>query len=354
MVKDDREDMKREFFAAANSGRGFVSFYHEIFGDKSIERRYLIKGGPGTGKSTFMKMLAQRARENGLCAEYYRCSSDPSSLDAVIIGGRVAVIDATSPHCVEAELAGARDEIINLGEFWNSEGLGERLDEIRQLGEEKSKCYAKAYRFLSAAMQVDEVRRSIALEYADKEKMRRVAARFACRLKSGNGFKIKTRLCNAIGMTGNARLDSYEKMAQTTCVIRDCYTLGSLFLAMLVDEARKKENCITVSYCPLNPEYPDAIFFEESGISVVLLGQDDGVGDIYINMKRFVEKGMPKQEYRESSRLFDALVLSAQSSLREAGEAHFALEKIYKDYMDFSSESKFLESFSANLIKALK
>ena len=348
------EEAKREFFAAANSGKGFVSFYPEIFEDKAIERRYLIKGGPGTGKSTFMKALAQKAQENGLLVEYYRCSSDPSSLDAIIIEGRVAVIDATSPHCVEAELAGARDEIINLGEFWEAEGLCERLEEISVLGEAKKKCYANAYRFLSAAMQVDEVRRGTALEHVNKEKMRRAANRFARRLKEGNGFEIKPRLCRAIGMTGSTHLDSYEKMAKTVCVIKDCYMLGSLFLAMLVDEARKKGNSITVSYYPLNPEYPDAIFFEDSGISAVLGDKDSSDADIYINMKRFVEKSMPKKEYRDSTRLFDGLVAAAEDSLREAGEKHFALENIYKNYMDFASESKFLHSFSTQLIKNIK
>ena len=33
----------RDFFAAANSGRGFISFYNEIFNCERIERRYLIK-----------------------------------------------------------------------------------------------------------------------------------------------------------------------------------------------------------------------------------------------------------------------------------------------------------------------
>ena len=82
--------------------------------------------------------------------------------------------------------------------------------------------------------------------------------------------------------------------------------------------------------------------------------KDSSDADIYINMKRFVEKSMPKKEYRNSTRLFDGLVAAAEDSLREAGEKHFALENIYKNYMDFASESKFLHSFSAQLIKNIK
>ena len=66
MVNGFNNKSKKEFFAAANSGNGFVSFYSQIFGNDRIEQRYLIKGGPGTGKSTFMKKIAQRAEEKGI------------------------------------------------------------------------------------------------------------------------------------------------------------------------------------------------------------------------------------------------------------------------------------------------
>ena len=92
-----------EFFAAANSGRGFVSFYGEIFNTDKIKRRFLIKGGPGTGKSTLMRRIAESACRKGEQVCLYRCSSDPSSLDGVIINGEVAVIDSTAPHTVEPE-----------------------------------------------------------------------------------------------------------------------------------------------------------------------------------------------------------------------------------------------------------
>ena len=76
-----------ELFAAANSGKGFCSFYGEIFSPERTERRYLIKGGPGTGKSSLMRRVAGEAEKRGYGVEYYRCSSDPTSLDAILIGG---------------------------------------------------------------------------------------------------------------------------------------------------------------------------------------------------------------------------------------------------------------------------
>ena len=43
-VSDLKNKNGFEFFAAANSGKGFISFFDKIFGSEKISRRYLIKG----------------------------------------------------------------------------------------------------------------------------------------------------------------------------------------------------------------------------------------------------------------------------------------------------------------------
>ena len=68
----NKRHLEAPLFAAANSGRGFVSFYENIFNAPNIVRRYLIKGGPGTGKSSFMRRVAAFAEDNGYPVEYYR------------------------------------------------------------------------------------------------------------------------------------------------------------------------------------------------------------------------------------------------------------------------------------------
>ena len=74
--------MHTEFFLGANSGEGFRSFYNGFCrGDGDM--LYLIKAGPGGGKSGFMRRLGQRAEAMGHKVEYILCSGDPDSLDAV-------------------------------------------------------------------------------------------------------------------------------------------------------------------------------------------------------------------------------------------------------------------------------
>ena len=55
-----------KYFLAANSCQGFVSHFADCYNEKDGWRCYIIKGGPGTGKSSFMKKVAQKAEDTDL------------------------------------------------------------------------------------------------------------------------------------------------------------------------------------------------------------------------------------------------------------------------------------------------
>lgn len=345
------------FFAAANSGRGFVSFYPEVFEGNGIMRRYLIKGGPGTGKSTLMRAVAQKALDEGMCVEYYRCSSDPESLDAVVIEGRVAVIDATSPHCVEPRLAGANDEIINLGAFWNAEGLAARRGEIEVLSNNKSESYECAYNFISAACKVRKNTKKLFEKFINKDKMRKSVLCISRTIPKQEGFSARVGLRSAVGMSGEVSLDTYEQMADKIYWIKDPYGIGTLFLDMLIEESRRRKNSIRVSYDPLEPSEPDALFFEKSKTAFIIAeGRCEGKDNKYINMKRFVDipadiSSALRRKSRELKKIDEQLVGLATESLEGAGTSHFELEKIYKSCMDFKSLEKFSSLFLERIIQ---
>ena len=89
------------YFAASNSAEGFFSYYPQCFDASRIRHVYAVKGGPGTGKSRFLRDVAQAGESLGWQCEYIYCSSDPDSLDGVILTGEetcIALVDATAPH----------------------------------------------------------------------------------------------------------------------------------------------------------------------------------------------------------------------------------------------------------------
>ena len=359
MKKQLKTEDKTVLFAAANSGKGFTSFYSQIFGGGDIKRRYLIKGGPGTGKSTFMRRAAERAEGKGLSVEYYRCSSDPASLDAIVIEGRTAIIDATSPHSLECEIAGARDEIIDLGRFWDSEGLCGAREEIELLSAAKSDAYRGAYRLLSAALSLERRNTDLIAPYVDRDKMLKAAERIAKNIPGGKGYRLSVGLRESLGMKGRVSVDTYEKSAKKLYIIKDDHRVGDIFLAMLASLAVSKGNAIRVSYSPIDTERLDALLFEESGYAFVLEQDDSGNGGKIINMRRFIkheellgEKGKRvKSEYKANHRVYEGLLQSASDLLSYAGEYHFELENIYKRYMDFEALEGFTSSFLDTVVK---
>ena len=343
---------REEYFAAANSGRGFVSFFDEVFESPDVRKRYILQGGPGTGKSSFLREAATYAEERGMRVRRYRCSSDPDSLDGILLDGRIALMDGTAPHAVEPRLPGARDELINLGEFWDGARLGAYYNEIAALSALKQESYRRAYRFLSAAMEVLRVNRELVAPALLSEKLERAAERQGRGIPRGAGYSLTPALIDSIGVRGGVRLDTYERIARRLWVVEDYYGTGALFLLSMMEEGRRKGCAMRVSYQPLEPELPDALLFEESGVAYVL--GDRGVSEVAgrVNMKRFVDGDRltgVKVEYRINRRLQDALLASATEALTDAGRHHFELERIYASCMDFDALGKFTRSFCQRL-----
>ena len=55
-----------QYFLGANSPQGFYSLYSELIDPETAKTVYILKGGPGCGKSTLMKQVAARlAQEMG-------------------------------------------------------------------------------------------------------------------------------------------------------------------------------------------------------------------------------------------------------------------------------------------------
>ena len=99
-----------------------------------------------------MKNVAAKAMDKGYGVELCPCSSDPDSLDGVIIKDiKVIILDGTPPHAIESKYVGFCEEIINLGAFWNSEKLCKKAKEIINLTEQNKKLHKTASAYISAA-----------------------------------------------------------------------------------------------------------------------------------------------------------------------------------------------------------
>ncbi|MDF2547200.1 MAG: ATPase [Anaerosolibacter sp.] len=88
----------KKVFPGGNTAKGFFSYYDNIIGTDAT-RLFIIKGGPGVGKSSFMKKIAQEMIDKGYDVEFHQCSSDNGSVDGIVIPAlKIAMIDGTAPH----------------------------------------------------------------------------------------------------------------------------------------------------------------------------------------------------------------------------------------------------------------
>ena len=148
--------MTTHFFLGANSGEGFQSLYPDLADLEKIRDLIVLKGGPGVGKSTFMKQVGRAAEEAGQQVEYIWCSGDPDSLDAVLLPEcAAAVVDGTSPHVVEPRYPAAVDRYVNLGQFYDVDALKKRRLEVVTHTEAYKEAYQRAFHCLKAARQVE-------------------------------------------------------------------------------------------------------------------------------------------------------------------------------------------------------
>ncbi|MCL2546445.1 MAG: hypothetical protein FWE06_04535 [Oscillospiraceae bacterium] len=84
------------FFLGSNTPDGFYSFYDQLIDLQAAQAVYILKGGPGCGKSTLIRAVAEMVGEQ---PQYIACGADPASMDAVCFPQRhVAVVDGTAPH----------------------------------------------------------------------------------------------------------------------------------------------------------------------------------------------------------------------------------------------------------------
>ena len=347
------------FFISANSENGFRGYFDEIFRFSDFDKLYIIQGGPGTGKSTVMKQILKSGRAMGASAEEIRCSSDPESLDGVILvknGRTVGILDGTSPHARIATVPGAYEEILNFGEFWNAAMLEEEKEALLSLYEKKKEAYRHAYALLKCLGDChgeaqQQFRTAFQTDKAGK------AARRILRRYTVTGEK-KTRFIRAYTMRGEAVLPMLEKQAGHVFLLSGNQYAAELFLSVLEKEAEKKGIAFLSLASPLRMGDMDGIYFPEDKslyLKEKLAAEPERAQKI-IRMSRYTDR----QQYRLcrgackiTAKAEKTLKGATLDSLKQAGEYHFALEKIYRTAMDFPLLQAAAQAFTRRLLAKL-
>lgn len=332
------------YFLGTNSPFGFEGFFDNLNGKNFC---YILKGGPGTGKSTLMKQIAKEMQSRGESVQFVHCSSDPDSLDAIVLKNKkICIADGTAPHIIEPVYPGVTECIVNLGEGWNSANLRKNRKAIIETAKENRAAHKTCVRFLKGAEVMIADSRRIQKSLIDEEKLNAYTQRLANRLLKKKKEHIKGSeqklFLSAVTPKGIVFFgNTVRVMAEEIIVIDD--SIGEVS-AVITDKIRLKAldsgYDVISAFCPMNPKgVPEHIIIPECSLAFVrshCACRFEGTRTIHA--KRFIDNDGLKQ-YRQrfafNRKVRDELIVQAISALKSAKQIHDKIEGYYVPNMDF-------------------
>lgn len=336
--------MSEAYFLGAMTANGFSTEFGKIIADENIFT-YILKGGAGTGKSSLMKKAAEHFEKTEHVERYY-CSSDPSSLDAIVLrGSGAAIVDGTSPHIFDPLVPGVRQKIVNLGDCWDEEMLKANGGKICEVTAANKSMLARAKRFSGAVSNICCDTYQIGSDCLLSEKLDSFIERFKKKLlgKKGSGSGKKnlrqlTALTENGMMTLTETLDDYFDLY----LISDEYFAAANYLiSVLADEAAVKGYDVII--CPsqmFNNTAYEHLLIPEQGIALVSCRENfDGTAGIKrLNLSRFYDKNFITQRkirLKMNKTAAKDLTGEAVRTIQAAKKIHDEIEKFYISAMNF-------------------
>jgi len=345
------EDSKLRFFLGANTPQGFVSRFDQLADADNGWREYVIKGGPGSGKSTLMKKIAEALEGENPDMQFIHCSSDVSSLDALIVPGlRFSIVDGTSPHIVEPKYPGAVESIVDITSCWDEDMLYACREEIISLSRKCTRCHEHCCRFLSAAGSLAGDTYRIALDCVNTAKLAGYASRLVEReFKSSKNTagKERVRFLTAVTDQGVVKFTGTAKLlCDRIYLLKDDYGAISRLLLNSVRSSVLAAGYDVIScYCPLGPfDKLEQLFVPELRLGFMTSNRFHDFDleiDPYriVNSQRFTDRDKLKAGKRRLSfnrKAMAQMVTQAELLLQEAKETHDELEGYYRSATDFA------------------
>lgn len=365
----------RHYFPGNNTPEGFFSYYQYILGQREAKKIICIKGGPGTGKSTFLKRVGEKLSGSGQNVDFLHCSADEHSLDGILlVDKKIAFIDGTSPHIIDPITPGAVDSIINFGEFWNDKKIADNKEDIISYNEECSRWYKLAYNYLAAAKSIYNNLSGINEDGIELSEIYKLAADIIVReykkydisIKAGN---VKRFFASAITPGGTI---SFVKSLLGR--MRKIYLINvpegygnTTFMNILLDGAVYRGFDTECYYCPMDPQRKiEHMLVPQLGLAFITTNkwhdlepweisedEDDSRDITMIDISDFQSVYFAEKNagtLGRLSRLYANLIEESVSALSRAKENHDLVEKMYIRNMNFEKIDALVEKTVESIV----
>lgn len=345
--------MTSSCFLGANTAEGFCSHYDTLFSDERIRDLVILKGGPGCGKSTLMRRVSKAAQEKGWDTEEILCSSDPGSLDGVIVPQiALALVDGTAPHVVEPPLCGLGARYLDLGTAYDAAVMDENRDALLDAKAKNAACYPLCYAALRCAGAAMEGARRLALSCLPVEALAALRHRLLpCVLPAGPGRQpVQKRFLSAFTPEGAQVL---PPAAETLYVLQDSYGLSAPLLREYAKTYIEAGHAAVLCYHPLQPKLLQGVLLPGLGIACFAGSALFPIkGEPLYDLDALVAEQVRLEDGRRLegfTKLQAAAVQEALSHLKTAKRHHDALEAACRPAVDFSLVDRVADAVLAGL-----
>ncbi len=357
----EKADLK--YFLASNSCEGFISHFKDSFDPNDNWKAFIIKGGPGTGKSSFMKKIAQYAQNKNEKYILCPCSSDPDSLDGVILPDKKTIIlDGTAPHTLDPTYPAVCEEILNFGQFWDADKITDTTKIIEITNRNKA-LHKTASCYLQAVGKFVLDNYKTALACTNKSKIKNFGAILSKRYipKTNNPSYEWVRFLG--GITPKGLITYPETVTETyenIIIINDEFYASS---NILMQQIRNYAiDCGHEIITVLNPFLPSLItdHIIIPGLSLAFVTENSNMKfDINarrIHARRFTSNKLLHnsiQRIKFNKKAISSILTTACNTLKEAKQVHDQLESYYINAMNFSELNKFADKFCKKLFEVV-
>ncbi|HEY8911430.1 MAG TPA: hypothetical protein VIM51_14290 [Desulfosporosinus sp.] len=125
----------RHYFAEGMTTRGYISLLPNMM--PSWQRAYVLLGGPGTGKSTLIKVIGLELLDRGYDIDFLRSARDPDSIAGFIMPRTgLAMLDAMEVSPLRWRAPGVVEKFIDFRVFCDERKLEKQRSQILKIENE--------------------------------------------------------------------------------------------------------------------------------------------------------------------------------------------------------------------------
>ncbi len=358
----------RHYYAGGNTAKGFYSLYDSVL--DGMERLYILKGGPGTGKSSLMKAIGERFEEKGVDADYLHCASDNQSVDGILFPEYgIGIVDGTAPHIIEPKAPGVIEEYVNLGVAWDSTQLRQHKDEVFILNREITSFFQKAYQTFAESLRAHDEIEEIYISNMNFTKANELTSElislFFKEEVLSKSSTVKHRFLGAA--TPDGAVDYIQNLTED--VDKRYFIKGragsgkSTMLKKIANAGEEKGYDVEVYHCGFDPNSLDMLIFREKGIAIFDSTAPheyfpDRDSDEIIDMYAACIAQDTDEKYavdiERTTKAYKDKMNEAISFLKEAKCLRGQLESIYIKAMDFSKVNEMREELFQEITEMMK